>query len=329
MVPVLATGVIVIVLVAANREAAVSPLFGETLRQHTNAIGGKAGVYQNLLTQIATVDRVELVRITDEALEPLSETETLLRQPSFPIEMAGVLAILSEAVGAWSGGVVGLRDSLLAAADDNSVLGVEESVADALIDLRSGDRLHAAFLTSVAGVDTAQPVSPYPEVGFLPLNYPFSSAAGHLVSITRAPDNLLELRSTVAIGPVTTEPELLIDSEQNNVVTGTDILVVMAVIENRGNVVSEPSSVRLQLFGGDDSLAIELSAPLGSLEAGASTTITFDQVAVTPGASYRLVVQLSLADGDAETEDNTRALIFRVNAETSDPTSTESTTAGN
>jgi hypothetical protein len=290
-----------------------SPLLAEDVRSRAITISRRADVFRDLLARMGSVDRVELQTVTDEALVRIADARTFideLEEP--PAEFAAVLALFDLALESWGDGTAGLTEHLLAAADGDDGLGLTDQVTDDLLELRAGDRLYRELVSVLAAADVTQPVSPMPDVRFLPEGYPVGPGAQTLLAQARVDGSPLALDSALAVEQVTTVPEWVLDTGGALVLDATEQLVVRVVVTNAGNALSEPSAVSVELAGGDGS-AQSSTTDVPALAAGAKTTVTFDPLTVTPGRSYSLVVQLALAPGEGETADNSRTLLFRVN----------------
>ena len=273
---------------------------------------------------MGSVDRVELQTVTDEALVRIGDARIFIDElEDPPPEFAAVLALFDLALESWGDGTSGLTEHLLAAADGDEGLGLTDQVTDDLLELRAGDRLYRELVSALATADVTQPVSPMPDVRFLPEGFPVGPGAQTLLAQARVDGSPLSLDAALAVEQVTTVPEWVLDTGGTLVLDATEQLVVRVVITNAGNALSDASAVSIELAGGDGS-AQSATAEVPALEAGAKTTVTFDPLAVTPGRSYSLVVQLALAPGEGETADNSRTLLFRVN----EGTVTTTTTAG-
>lgn len=287
------------------------------------AVSRRADVFRDMLSRMGSVDRVELQTITDEASTRIAEVRAFLAElEDPPAEIAGVLVLFDLALESWEAGSSGLTEHLLAAADGDAGLGLADLVTDDLLELRAGDRLYRQAVAELASADVTQPVSPMPDVRFLPDGYPVGPAAQTLLAQARVAGSPLSLDAALAVEQVTTVPEWVLDTEGTLVVDAAESLVVRVVVTNGGNALSEPTVLVVEVIGGDGS-AQEASLDVPSLDPGAKTTVTFDPLSVTPGRSYSLVVRLALAPGESETADNSRTLLFRVNEGTVTTTTTE------
>ena len=309
--------------VALSQAATPSdPLLAEDIRSNAMRVSRRADVFLDLMVRMGSVDRVELQTVTDEAQTRLAEVRNFIAGVENPAsDYVKVLALFDLALESWSRGAGGLAEHLLAAADGADPPGLADLVVDDLLELRAGDRLYREAVATLIAADVTQPVSPMPDIRFLPDGYPLAAGAQTLLAQARVPGSPLALRSSLAVEQVTTVPEWVLDTEGTLVVDATEQLVVRVVVTNAGNARSEPSALTVEAVGGDGS-AQEATLAVPALDAGAKTTITFDPLQVTPGRSYSMAVRLALAPGEGETEDNSRTLTFRVNEGTIASTTT-------
>ena len=296
-------------------------LYGEDLREQAATISRKSRTFQDLVARISSVDRVELDEVVDDLLTTLRDVADSAEVVDPPAELAGPLAVFRIAIDAWSVGAAGFRDELLRAADDPFAVGIEDGLTGALLELRAGDRLYQRFISELATSGLDQPVSSMPDVTFLPQPYPIVPAAQTMAGLARADGSLLELRATLLIEYVTTEPEWILDTEDTLVVSATESLDVRVVVANNGNSPADPRRLDLALTGSEGAIQ-ETFLEVPELDPGSKTTVTFEDLAVTPGRSYQLSLGLELGVGEGLTDENSRTVRFRVNEPTT--TSTES-----
>lgn len=308
-----------VALALAGEEAPA--LYGEDLREQAATISRKSRTFQDLVARISSVDRIELDEVVDDLLATLDGVAESTDVVDPPAELAGPLAVFQIAVDAWAVGAQGFRSELLRAADDPFAVGVEDGLTSALLELRAGDRLYERFTSELAASGLEQPVLAMPDVTFLPKPYPIVPAAQTMAGLARADGSLLELRATLLIEQVTTEPEWLLDTEDTLVVSATDVIDVRVVVANNGNTPADPRRLDLALTGSEGAIQ-ETFLDVPALNPGSKTTVTFDGLAVTPGRSYQLALGLELGVGEGLTEENSRTVRFRVNEPTT--TTTES-----
>ena len=308
-------GVVVAFALSADPGTA-DPLFTESLRERTVELGGKAAGFQAMLDEMAGVDRVRLETAVDGVTTVIAATrEQIESAPDEDPQLAGPLAILGEALNAWEAGVTGFEEVVLTAADDEliPVVDLELGLTDALVDLRAGDRVFGAFVESLGRLEgVPQAVAAFPDVDFVPADYPLAARSAAIISSARSPQNSLALRAQLAIDQVATVPEMVVNTNDERVVTTTEELTVRVVVVNRGNTESSPIELSMIMVGADDT-EVPGTMPVEPLAAGSPTTVEFVDLPVTPGNQYTLTVQLPLSPGEEESEDNLRSFTFRVN----------------
>lgn len=319
----IAIGLLVALGVTADPGTA-DPLFTESLRERTVELGREATEFRTMLDQMGTVDRMQLETAVDEVLAVIGAARsTLDSAPDENPELAGPLAILGEALNAWEAGVTGFEEVVLTAADDTMVpeVDLELGLTDALVDLRAGDRVFGSFVEALGDLeDVPQAVAAFPDVDFVPADYPLAARSAAIIATARSPENALALRAELAINQVATVPEMVVNTNNERVVTQTEALTVRVVVVNRGNTTSQEVVLSMILVGtdGTETPGQQSVAPLA---AEAPTTVEFTDLPVSPGGQYTLTVQLPLSEGEEESEDNLRSFTFRVN-EVTETTST-------
>lgn len=283
----------------------------EAVHRETEKLAAVAAPYRDMLASVGGLGRLELAELTSDVLGALDAAAAAAEVEGLPPELAGTMDGYRLAVGSWTSGVTAFRDAVLAAAD--SPVPAEELLADALLDLRAGDRLYARFLERAAAPELPRPILPYPEIAFLPDPFPIVSGSQSIAAAARQPGGPLAVVRSVAIEQVTTEPAWVLDTEGVLVAPETESLVFKVLVANTGNTDSEATSLTLSLrtSTGVD----EVSARVDGLAAASSSTVTMPAVGVVPGASYEVAVVLGAAEGD-DPADNSRVVAFRVNGPT-------------
>jgi hypothetical protein len=298
-------------------------LFFEELRSGTAAVAAQASLVGDMLGDVNSVDRIGLDTLAAGVGESIAELRAIAGQaPEEEPSLVGPMVILDEAMLAWEAGTTSLHDLMLQAADGEAAAFVEDEIAAALVDLRSGDRLYAAFVRVVADSDLPPPVAPFPQVSFIPDGYPITVGPGVIVDAATSPDSPLELRAQIAIDQVATVPELIVSTNNEQVVTVTESLTVRVVVRNDGNTGSEPIEVLLTLTA-EDGTTVDQTRSVESVDAAAQTTVEFPDLVVVPGWLYELRIRLPIAEAEEESHDNLRTITFRVNEETPDETTAD------
>jgi hypothetical protein len=180
--------------------------------------------------------------------------------------------------------------------------------------LRVGDRAFSGFTAAVAAIEADLVIPEYPEVAFTGGE---RSALYDSVVIASRLRNIVKLEGDhdVAI-IVTIEPEPLVQEGSIPIVPNAEQFIVNLVVSNEGNLIENRIIVSLE---GDpqsaDAERIDLQQLVPSLEAGTSTTITFDiSDLVIPGELYELRARAVIAE-DETPENNSWSLVLVRNAE--------------
>jgi hypothetical protein len=308
--------VVIVALALAVDNNDAPPLFAEDLRESLVEVGRAATVFNDTVVGISAVDRVTLVAAVDGVVEALDATEeTMATAPPNDPELTAPVAILQEVISSWRRGSTDFRDAVLLAADDPLAIGVDIAVTDSLIDVRAGDRIYELFVESMDRAETPAPVVAFPEIEFVSDTYPFSVGPPQIVELARSPGNNLALQADLAIEGVATAPDMVLNTNDEPVITVTDLVTVQVIVLNRGNTVSEPVLPTMDMVGTDGSTLQEVSE-VAALDAGEQTTVAFSDISVVAGQRYEVRVGLPVADSESENDDNTRTVTFTINEET-------------
>ncbi|MFP3916049.1 MAG: hypothetical protein ACLFWM_14310 [Actinomycetota bacterium] len=278
-----------------------------------------------LVGDLSRVDRSEFQSVVAGVTESLDEASEVAEREAPDPELLGAMALFRLAVDSWTRGIEGFSDAILQAADDPSDEEVVDELASAVVSVRAGDSIYDALLEEFAREDVPAPVAEMPEVRLLPVDTPITVLAPAWVSASRSEASGLPMRPSVRIEQVNTSPEWVQNSEGTLVVPAvSDTIDVLAVVGNGGNTATEEGSVTLTLTGPEGE-EVELTDSVEPIEPGASTSIAFRGLAVSPGSFYELVVELDPHGPDAHPQDNRHSTGFLVNEATP---STDTTEAG-
>ncbi len=299
-----------------------SMIYSEDLRKSAVALSLEATAYRNAMVGFGGIDRVQLDEATDGVLVALADARAIVEAAPGDPEYLGPVAILASTLDQWEAGVTSVRDGVFAIADGTADSGTPVRLLNALIDLKGGDRLYTSFVSALARADVTQPVSPLPTITFVPVQIDIVSLSQAMVQTASNPESGLRLKADLALKQILTTPDLVVNTDGALVVPATSVLTVKAVVRNDGNTRTAPVELTLVLLRNGE-IVFQTSATAGVVEAGAQTTVTFEDLAVDPGGEYGLVVELPVAEGEEVTEDNRRVLDFKVN----EPASTTTTSA--
>jgi hypothetical protein len=222
-----------------------------------------------------------------------------------------VNALHRQALAAWDAGVSGLGSALLVAADDPTSTVVVDNIANALGELRAGDRLYQDMLIELAREEVPDPAAPMPQVVLMPTTGGLTSLAQAYVLAARSPESNLALRPGLAVSQVATEPEWEVNPEDVVIVPNTDTLTFNVVVSNLGNVISPAVSLNFELSTEEQDPVI-FEEPVPTLEPQQQTTISFPDIEVDSGESYEVALTLIGVQTDVNADDNEKRVEFTV-----------------
>lgn len=308
------------VLLAVTTGGDSGPLYSEQLRKTAVDLSVKAEAYRTTLLSMSSVDRVTLDASTNQTLAAIDEAMLVVAAAPDDPDYTGPVAVFETTLANWRQGIESLRTEMISVADGPPDIVAGTKVLNALIEIKTGDSLYRSFVDILAAAAVTQPVSALPAVQFVPVQIDVGVLSEAFVSTAGNAASALRLRSDLGLEQVLTVPELVVNTDDLFVVTSTEVLTVKAVVRNDGNAETVPTELTLTLLQGTEVVA-ELSVALGVVAPGEATTVSFEELSVTPGIDYGLVVSLPVADGEEATEDNQRIINFRVN----EPVSTTTT----
>lgn len=275
---------------------------GEELRSHTITLDRAARTFVRLIEQIDTADRSELASIITQSRESIGAVALALDQSTEPD--SSLVILLGTSLDLWEEGLERFENAFLSAVDDPFNYVVEEQLTAALVSIRSGDRIYQVFLEKTGSDPAVHTFTDFRTVVFLPLVYPVVDTAQFLATFARLSRPTLEFTADLGIEQVTSYPEWVSDLEGRPVITPTDSFDLLVVVANRGNVeVVEETSIQLTIWPpGQAVQSRELAVP--PLAPGEKTTVTFFELAVTPGNTYQVEVHLGVATEEQYLDDN-------------------------
>lgn len=330
--PLLITIVVVIGVLVATAGGDTRSTIGylENVQTSSMQVSRAGSTLSGLVADLSRVDRSEFQSVVDGVTEALDEAAAVAERETPDPELLGAMALYRLAVDSWQQGIQGFADAILRAADDPTDESVVDDLASAVVSVRAGDDIYGALLDEFAREDVPAPVADMPEIRLLPVDTPITVLAPAWVSAAQSEASGLPMRPSVRIEQVRTQPEWVQSSEGDLVVPAVaETIDVMVVIGNGGNTVTEEGLVSLS-FTGPEEEPVELEEDVDPIEPGASTSVAFRGLEVTPGSFYELVVELDPQGADTHREDNTHSTGFLVNeaTPTTDTTSTTATTEG-
>ncbi len=296
---------------SAGNDTRADLAYLDQLQEQAGALSTRGDALREVISRLARIDRTELVALVDGMRADIAVgLELVAEEPPSPTLFA-VNALYRQALEAWDAGIGGFGSALLASADDPaSTVGVD-NIANSLAEIRAGDRLYVDLVEEMDRPDVPDAVAPMPIVVLMPAEGELFSLSQAYVLAARSPNSGLALRPGLSVSQVVTEPEWEVDPSNAAVLPATETVTFNVVVSNRGNVMSPVAQLRLVLTGGDEPVTLEKG--VSSLQPEASTTVSFEDLAVQPGGAYDVRATLVGLEADIDPTDNEIAVVFTVN----------------
>jgi hypothetical protein len=273
------------------------------------AVGGDS--LRVVISRLSRIERTELVTATDAIRADLETAMSHAEAGPPSTSLIAANALYRQAIGAWTVGLSGFTSAILAAADDSNSTVVIDNIANALVELRAGDRLYADLLRELEREEVPAPVGLMPEVVMVPAEGELLSLSLAYVEAARSVNSGIALRPGLTVSQIVSEPVWIVDPTDQPVIPATDTVSFSVVVTNLGNVVSVAEPIDLTLSGPSDPVVLTELVP--ALEPGAQTTVRFEDLEVDEGASYEVVAELKVLSDDLDFEDNMLRVLFSVN----------------
>ncbi len=249
---------------------------------------------------------------TDAIRADLDEAMELVDSQPPSNSLVAVNALFRETVEAWTVGLSGFTSGILAAADDPNSTVVVDNIANALIELRAGDRLYSDLVEELQREDVPAPVGPMPEVFMVPADGEILSLSQAYVGAARSVTSGIGLRPGLKISSIVSDPLWRVNPSAQAQMPATDTATFSVLITNVGNVASESEPVQFTLSGDTpDPIVIEETLP--PLEPGKQTALIFTDLEVQSGGVYEVEASLTDAILDTNPDDNSLTVVFMVN----------------
>lgn len=275
------------------------------------ARGGSA--FRDVVSRLQRIGRTELITVVEGVREDLAAGLDLAEGEAPITSLIAVNALYREALETWDRGMEGFSAAVLEAADDPESTVAVDNMAGALADIRAGDNAYRRMVEAMGRDDVPEPLSPMPDVVLLPAEGSLLSLAVSYVDSARSDNNRLALRPGLAVSMVVSEPEWQVNPGGQAVVPATGAITFSVVVTNRGNIMSEPVPLLLELIGGPE--LIRMTEDITPLDPAQQVTVVFDEVGVEPGGIYEVRATLVATGNDSSFEDNEISVEFAVNEE--------------
>ncbi len=257
--------------------------------------------------------RQEVTRRLSEIVATAEEANALLAV-DVPPSIGGLYGSLTAASASWVLGASDLEAAVLGIMDGEIQTGSEVVIRNALNTLRVGDIGYGIFLSDVSELpDDATPpdfpvfayVVPDPED-------PFVYDAQNLALKIAAAYSLTPRIDIAVVGMV--EPAAVGDRGGIALVPFSDTIGVAGVISNVGNEAATAVGVELVVLIVDTGETFTLTEQAGEVGAGASTTVSFADLPVTPGGLYQVSLSVTIPE-DVHPDNDAWSMTFIWNSE--------------
>jgi len=250
---------------------------------------------ESALASIGVTDRQDLTRRLQGASDTAVEANGLL-DVEVPSLIGDSYGTMTTASASWSEGAAAVHATITAIMDGVLVEGAQGQLQAALDQLRVGDMAHSLFLDSLSDAPEDTDVQ-----SFMPVLYINPDVQDPLLYDSQT--LVLRIQTSYVLSPHrdvgvsgTTIPEPVAESGGIPVVPFTTSLDIQAVVSNLGNEDEPTVDVNLEVFNFDTDMTVTNSQTVADLAAGASTTVTFPDVGITPGGLYQVKVTVTIPD---------------------------------
>ncbi len=305
-----AAAVVAVVVSGAGADTRAELEYLDAMHETASELSMGGDTLRVVISRLSRIERTELVTATDGIREDL-ETALELVEGGPPSEsLVAANAVYRQALEAWTVGVSGFTSGILAAADDPSSTVVVDNIANALAELRAGDRLYTDLVRELGMEEVPEPVGPMPEVVMLPAEGELLTLSLAYVEASRSVNSGIALRPGLKVTSISSNPLWNVNPDDRAVVPSTGLVTFSVVVSNAGNVASE--SERLELTVGGASEPVVLSETVPILEPGEQTAVQFVDIPVVPGGLYEVIAGLPELTNDIDLEDNALSVMFEV-----------------
>jgi hypothetical protein len=308
-----AAAVVAVVITSSGDDTRSELQYLDELQESAAELSIGADALRDVISRLSRIERSELETATTGLRESLETARELVDRGPTSDNLVGANAAYRRAVEAWTVGVSGFSSGILTAADEANNAAVADNIANALAELRAGDRLYSDAVRELEAEEVPDPVAPMPEILMLPAEGELFTLSLAYVEAARSPNSGIPLRPGLQVASITSDPLWNVDPNDQAIVPATELLSFSVVVNNAGNIASEPEPIELTLAGESDPVVISEMIP--ALEPGQQTAVRFLEIPVTPGALYEVAASLTVAANDTNLEDNALTVLFEVNDE--------------
>ncbi len=306
-----AAAVVAVVISGAGDDTRAELEYLQTMHDHVSDISLDSDSLRVVISRLSRIQREELVIATDAIRADLDAAMELAETTPPANSLVGANALFRESVEAWTVGLSGFTSAILAAADDPSNTVVIDNIANALTELRAGDRLYSDLVEELEREEVPAPVGPMPQVVMVPGDGEILSLSQAYVAAARSVTSEIGLRPGLRVSSIVSNPLWRVNPTEQAVMPTTEAATFSVLVTNVGNVASEPTTLQLTLAGDTDPVVLE--EQLAVLEPGKQTAVIFSDLEVSPGGIYEVVADLPDAVLDTDLDDNMVTVTFIVN----------------
>jgi hypothetical protein len=308
-----AAAVVAVVVSGAGTDTRAELAYLDAMHETASDLSLGGETLRVVISRLSRIERTELVTATDGIRADLETALELVEAGPPSDTLIAANALYRQALEAWTVGVSGFTSGIVAAADDPSSIVVVDNIANALAELRAGDRLYADLVRELSREEVPDPVAPMPEMVMVPAEGELLTLSLAYVEASRSVNSGIALRPGLRVASITSSPLWNVNPSDQAVVPATEQIDFSVVITNAGNVVSEPERIDLTLGGASDPLVLTDTVP--PLEPGEQTAIQFLEIPIVAGGVYEVVASLPELANDIDLEDNVLSVMFEVNEE--------------
>jgi len=268
---------------------------------------------ESALSSIGVVDRQDLTRRLAKVAETAAAADLVL-DVDVPAQIGESYGTMTTASSSWKSGTADVDSTIGAIMDGTLVEGAQEQLQASLDQLRIGDAAHTLFLGSLSSVPEEIDVAPLLTVEYInpdaqdPLLYDAQTLVLRIqISYDLSPHHDVGVTAM-------TEPKPVGESGGIPVVPLTETMDIVAIVSNEGNEDETSVAVTLDMFNIDTGDAVTSAQEVRNLVAGASTTVTFANIDITPGGLYQAKVAVTI-ESDIDPDNNGWEMIFFWRAE--------------
>ncbi len=268
---------------------------------------------ESALSSIGVTDRQDLTRRLAKVAETAAAADQVL-DVDVPARIGESYGTMTTASSEWKKGAAEVDSTIGAIMDGTLVEGALAQLQASLDRLRVGDAAYSLFLASLSGLPEDIDAPPLIQVVYInpdaqdPLLY---DAQTLVLRIQTSYD--LSPHHDVAVTAMT-EPGPIGESGGIPVVPLSEAMDIVVIVSNEGNEDERSVKVTLDLFNIDTDASSTFVRNVRNLTAGASTTVTFGEIDISPGGLYQAKVTVTI-ENDIDPDNDEWEMIFIWRAE--------------